>query len=300
MTRTVPGLKADVSAAEACRLVAQMFRACGLETPDLDARVLVRHALKIDRSQLAASGDRLLDAREAEAIAARAARRLAREPVSRIVGHKEFWNLDLRVDPAVLVPRPETETIVEAVLALFDGAAKAQPLRLLDIGTGSGALLLALLSEFRSAFGVGVDLSEAAIGIARDNAAAAGLAARCCFVVGDGGSALSGSFDVIVANPPYIRRGEIASLAPEVRDYDPRLALDGGHDGHDGHRMIARDALRLLAPGAHLVVELGTGQDVDTAALFKQAGLTFGGVRNDLGGQPRALIMRRAPARASS
>ncbi|HEX5509875.1 MAG TPA: peptide chain release factor N(5)-glutamine methyltransferase [Pseudolabrys sp.] len=297
--RTIPGLKADISAAEACRLVAQMFRAHGLETPELDARVLVGHALKIDRSQLAARGDRLLDVREADAVAMRAARRLSGEPVSRIVGHKEFWNLDLRIDTAVLVPRPETETIIEAVLALFEGLARERSLRLLDIGTGSGALLLGLLSEFRCAFGVGVDLSKPAIDVARNNAAMAGLAGRCSFLVGDGARALSGPFDVIVANPPYIRHDEIASLTPEVRDHDPHLALDGGADGLDGYRMIARDAFRLLAPGAHLVVELGMGQDVDTAALFTKAGLTFGGLRNDLGGRPRALIMR-APIRASS
>ncbi|HET7849397.1 MAG TPA: peptide chain release factor N(5)-glutamine methyltransferase [Pseudolabrys sp.] len=294
--RTIPGLKADVTAAEACRLVAQMFRAGGLETPELDARVLVAHALKIDRNRLAASGDRLLDAREADAVAARAARRLSREPVARIVGRKEFWSLDLRVEPAVLVPRPETETVVEAVLASLDAAARNRPLRLLDIGTGSGALLLSLLHELPNAFGLGVDLSAAAVEVARVNAVRLGLARRCAFVVGDGGRALSGPFDVIVSNPPYIRTDEIASLAPDVRDHDPALALDGGPDGLDGYRMIARDAFRLLAPGGRLVVELGPGQDVDTTTLLMETGLTFAALRNDLNGVHRALTMLRVSA----
>ncbi len=283
-----------MSAAEACRLVAQMFRARGLETPELDARVLVGHALKIDRKRLAAGGDRLLDAREVDAITARAARRLSGEPVARIVGRKEFWSLDLRIDPAVLVPRPETETVVEAVLALFDEATRSRPLRLLDIGTGSGALLLALVEELPNALGVGVDLSAAAVAVAHDNAERLGLARRCAFAVGNGGRALSGPFDVIVSNPPYIRSKDIPSLAAEVRDHDPALALDGGPDGLDGYRTIALDAFRLLAPGGYLVVELGLGQDVEVATLLTRTGLTFAALRKDLNGAPRALTMRHA------
>jgi len=290
----IPGLKPDVSAAEACRLLAQMFRDRGLESPELDARLLVGHALRIERGHLVANGDRLLDAREADAVAARAARRLAREPVARIVGRKEFWSLDLRVDPAVLVPRPETETVVEAALLTIDAAAREQPLRLLDIGTGSGALLLALLSELPNAFGLGVDISSAALDVARANATALGFAERCAFAAGDGGRALSGPFDIIVSNPPYVAHGEMASLAPEVREHDPALALDAGADGLDGYRMIAADAYRLLAPDGSLVVELGAGQEVNAAALLTKAGLTITGARKDLAGISRALTAKRS------
>jgi len=289
----IPGLTADVSAAEACRLLAQMFRTRGLETPELDARILVGHALGIDRSQLAANSGRLLDASEADAVAARATRRLSHEPIARIVGHKEFWSLDLRVDPAVLVPRPETETVVEAALAAIDAGARKQPLRLLDIGTGSGALLLALLTELPNAFGIGVDISTAALDVARDNAVTLGFARRCAFVAGDGGRALSGPFDIVVSNPPYIAQGEISHLAPEVREHDPALALDGGNDGLDGYRMIAADVQRLLAPGGFLVVELGAGQEVNAAALLTKAGLTVGSARKDLAGIARALTASR-------
>jgi len=288
-----PGLKADASAAEACRLLAQMFRARGLESPELDARILVGYALKIDRGQLAANDGRLLDAHEAAAIADHATRRLSHEPVARITGRKEFWSLDLHVGPAVLVPRPETETVVEAALAAIDAGTRKQPLRLLDIGTGSGALLLALLAELPNAFGIGVDISTAALDVARDNAVTLGFAGRFAFVTGNGGRALSGPFDIIVSNPPYIAHDEIASLAPEVREYDPAPALDGGGDGLDGYRMIAADAYRLLAPGASLVVELGAGQEVNSAALLTKAGLTVGVARKDLAGIARALTATR-------
>ena len=240
-------------------------------------------------------GARVLEAREVKAISARAARRLNREPVSRIVGCREFWSLDFRVSPDVLVPRPETETVVEAALDLVK-PKKNEPLRILDIGTGSGALLLALLSELPNAFGIGTDLSVAASMLARDNAVRLGFSARCAFVACDIAAALRGPFDLVVSNPPYVASGDIASLEPEVRDYDPVIALNGGADGLDGYRAIIADAGRLLAPAGHLVVELGAGRQNDVAALFAAAGLTInGGARCDLAGIARALSAARAP-----
>jgi release factor glutamine methyltransferase len=294
--RIVAGLKAGVSVAEATQLMAQSFSQAGVEDAKVDARALLCHALHIDRARLISDSERILEAREIAAISALAARRLRREPVSRIRGRKEFWSLTLNVTPAVLTPRPETETVVEAALdALGRDGMKMESLRILDIGTGSGALLLALLSELPSAVGVGTDISEAALEVARANAERNGLAARCNFVACDIAASVQGAFDLIVSNPPYISRGEIATLEPEVRDYAPAVALDGGNDGLDCYRAIAKDARRLLAPGGCLIVELGAGQEAEVRALFTQAGLQVGQARADLAGIPRALPAKIAP-----
>src|SRR5262249_6137776 len=191
---------------------------------------------------------------ERERIAAMAARRLAREPVARIVETREFWGLSLRVSPAVLVPRPETETVVATALAALDrDADRARPVRIADLGTGSGALLLALLSELPNAFAVGTDLSMDALAVARDNAERLGLAARAAFVACDFAGGLAGPFDLVVANPPYVASHELAQLAPEVRDHDPLLALDGGADGLRAYRALAADAPRLIGARGHMV-----------------------------------------------
>jgi len=272
------------------RALAEKLRRAGIDSADADARLLIAHALGIDRAALVANGERALGADEAKAIDALAARRLAREPVSRIFGAKEFWSLTLQLSPAVLVPRPETETVVEAALdTLTRNGSRKEKLRILDIGTGSGALLLALLTELPNAMGTGTDISAAALDVARANAERNGLAARCSFVACDIAAGVAGPFDLIVSNPPYVARGDIASLAPEVRDYDPALALDGGADGLDGYRSIAADARRLLAPGGRLIVELGLGQEPAVRTLFTKAGLTAGAARNDLAGIARAL-----------
>jgi release factor glutamine methyltransferase len=289
--RVIPGLKADASIAETIGLVAASFTLAKIEAPEADARLLVGHALYLGRAQLVVQSDRLLEAREINAISALAARRLKHEPVARILGRKEFWSLEMQVTPDVLVPRPETETIVESALdALAMGGLRMEKLRILDIGTGSGALLLALLSELPNAVGTGTDISSAALDVARANATRHDLAARCVFVTCDGASAVNGPFDLVVSNPPYIAKNEIASLPPEVRDYDPVLALDGGNDRLDLYRAIATDAPRLLAPGGRLIVELGAGQEPAVRAVFAAAGLMVGTVRNDLAGIARALV----------
>lgn len=284
------GLDAGISVSEATRRLAQTFRLAGIEEPEVDARALLGHALQLDRAQLISHSDRLLDAHEAATISAFAARRLKHEPVSRIIGHREFWNVVLQLSPDVLVPRPDTETMVEAALdfVVRDGL-RMERLRILDIGTGSGALLLALLSELPNALGTGTDISGAALAVARANAERHGLASRCTFVACDIAAGVPGPFDLIVSNPPYVAHGDIATLAPEVHDYDPAIALDGGSDGLDGYRAIAADARRLLAPGGRLIVELGVGQEGAVRALLTKAGLTVGKARNDLGGIARAL-----------
>ena len=288
--RVVPGLKAGASVSEALHVVAQAFRPAGIEGAETDARVLVGHALRLDRSKLISQSDRLLEAREIDAISALAARRLKHEPVSCILGKKEFWSLGLTVTPDVLVPRPETETVVEVALDfVVRGGLRMEKLRILDIGTGSGALMLALLQELPNATGTGTDSSNAAAQVARDNAASLGFGPRCSVIVCDIASDVQGPFDLIVSNPPYIARADIATLPPEVRDYDPMMALDGGEDGLAAYRAIAADAKRLLAAGGRLFVELGKGQEPSVRGLFARTGLKVDPARKDLAGIPRVL-----------
>jgi release factor glutamine methyltransferase len=280
--------------AGARRALAERLRAANIDSPELDARILVGRALSLDHAALAAASARPLKPRETDAIAALAARRMTHEPIARIVGHKEFWSLPLRVDSSTLVPRPETETVVAAALAAVDAdGSRERPLRIADLGTGSGALLLALLTELPNAAGVGTDISLGALRVARDNARDLRLAGAN-FVACDIGAALGGPFDLIVSNPPYIASGDIAALAPEVRDFDPRTALDGGSDGLDCYRAIAATAPALLKPAGVIVVELGASQADAVAALFTASGLAPSPPRFDLLGIPRALAARTA------
>jgi release factor glutamine methyltransferase len=291
MSRDVTAvLTRPATVAEARRGIAARFRAAALDSPDLDARILIGHALGLDHMALAAAGARNLGAEEEKAIAALADRRLAGEPIARIVGYKEFWSLPLRIGAATLVPRPETETVVEAALAAIDARGpRSRPLRIADLGTGSGAIILALLSELPNAFGVGTDISPQALAVARDNAHRLTLT-RASFVACDMAAALRGPFDLIVSNPPYIPSGDIAALAAEVRDFDPRAALDGGPDGLNHYRAIAAGAPALLGPGGILVVEVGIGQAEPVASLFAAAGLAPSPPRDDLSNVPRALV----------
>jgi release factor glutamine methyltransferase len=272
--------------AQARRALADAFRHAGLDSPELDARLLVGHALTLDHTGLAVEAGRGLDDNEARGLAAR---RLGREPIARILGTKEFWGLSLRIAAMTLVPRPETETVVEAALAAIDSVGlRSRPMRIADLGTGSGALLIALLTELPNARGIGTDVSSEALAVARANAIHLGLRSRAQFAVCDFGAALAGGFDLVVCNPPYIASGDIAALPPEVR-CDPRNALDGGGDGLACYRAIAEQAPRLLLPAGHLVVELGIGQEAAVAALFRSARLAPSPAHADLAGIPRAL-----------
>jgi release factor glutamine methyltransferase len=288
--RIIPGLKDGASLSRALQLVAHAFRAAGIEDADVDARVLAGHALHLDRARLISQTDRVLEAREVNAISGLAARRLKREPVSRILGRKEFWSFALAVTPDVLVPRPETETVVEGALDfVVRGGLRMEKLRILDIGTGSGALLVALLNELPNATGIGTDISRAALEAAQINVTQFGFEGRCSLISCDMAAGVEGQFDLVVSNPPYVARGDIASLAPEVRDYDPMMALDGGDDGLAAYRSISADAKRLLAQGGRLFVELGAGQEPNVRKIFTNAGLAVGVARSDLTGTPRVL-----------
>jgi release factor glutamine methyltransferase len=283
-----------MTVAQARRALTDIFRQAELDSPELDARLLVGHALGLDHTALTIHSGRSLGSDAAHTLAALAARRLEREPVARIVGVKEFWGLPLRLNDATLVPRPETETVVEAALAAIDSAGpRTRALRIADLGTGSGALLIALLTELPNATGIGTDVSRKALAAARDNADRLGLAARTEFAVCDFGATLTRTFDLVVSNPPYIASADIDTLSPEVR-HDPRSALDGGADGLDCYRTIAGQAPGLLRPKGALVVELGIGQEPAVAMLFRAAGLAPLPACPDLSGIPRAMQARVA------
>ena len=282
---------AGLSVADARRRVASMLAVNGIPSENLDARLLVGAALKIDHTALVSDPDRVLSVDDAKTLSALTTRRLNREPIARIVGHSEFWSLTFRLSPDTLVPRPETETVVESAVDAVQNR-KADALRIADIGTGSGAILLALLRELPNAFGIGTDRSIDAIATARGNAADLGLLDRVAFAACDYSSALGGSFDLIVSNPPYIPSADIAHLQLDVRGHDPHLALDGGADGLAAYRAIAADARRLLGARGILVVELGAGQLAAVSDVMANAGLgPSGPVRPDIRGIPRALTL---------
>lgn len=270
-----------------------VLRAAGVEDARREARLLLGLALGCDAASLiAAARDPVAEA-DAARFRALLRRRAAREPFAHIAGRRGFWTLELAVSPAVLVPRPETETLIEAALALRPDRTAVR--RIADLGTGSGALLLAALSEYPGAIGVGVDRSLAALAVARRNALATGLAARALFVQADWSSALaSASIDLLLCNPPYVPTGEIALLAPEVRDHEPRAALDGGADGMAAYRALLPDLSRVLALGGVAILEVGVGQAEAVARLGAASGLAVLEMRQDLGGIPRALAFGNA------
>jgi len=279
------------------RTLTARFKSSAIDSAELDARILVGAALGLDLTGVIAAASRLLTSDESKRIEDFARRRLGGEPVARILRLKEFWGLPLKLSVATLVPRPDTETVVELALEMVRAAPRPNhPLRIADLGTGSGAILLALLSEWPDACGFGTDISEAALRTATANAGHLGLARRAAFVACDYATALSGRFDLIVSNPPYIRTADIAGLAAEVRDHDPLQALDGGPDGFDAYRAIIPQAAALLAPGGALVVEAGHGQSGQIQGLMTAAGLTLERpAKADLAGIRRAVGGRKLP-----
>ena len=279
--------------ADALRAATRVLAAAGVPAPEVDARILLLAAAGLDRLALLLDPERPLPPEAAARLDGWIVRRAGREPVSRILGRRDFWGLTLRVTPDVLDPRPDTETLVAAVLDAL-GPRRAAPLRLLDLGTGSGAILCALLSELPGAIGWAVDRSAAACAVARGNLAAQGLASRSLVLQGDWASALAPrSVDVVVSNPPYIETAVIAGLDRDVRDHDPAAALDGGVDGLACYRLLAADLPRLLAPDGIAGFEVGQGQAGDVAGLIAAAGLGDITTRADLAGIPRAVLARQ-------
>ena len=280
------------------RALTARFKSAVLESAELDARMLVGAVLGLDLTGLISAAGRRLSADESSSLEDFARRRLDGEPVARILGAREFWGLRLTLSAATLVPRPDTETVVELALDMMRaGPASDRQLRIADLGTGSGAILLALLSELPRAHGVGTDISGDALQTARSNAVDLGLADRATFIACDYAADLAGPFDLMVSNPPYIRSADIAGLAVEVRDFDPPGALDGGRDGLDAYRALIPQAARLLAPQGALVVEVGQGQHDDVRELLMAAGLApEGPARADLAGIRRAVGGRKKPS----
>jgi release factor glutamine methyltransferase len=267
------------------------LQAAGVDSPVIDARLLVEAAAGATRADILAEPRRPLSAEQSQALEAYVARRERREPVSHILGTKGFWKIMLRVTPAVLTPRPDTETILDVVLPMF---AENEAFNLLDLGVGSGAILLAILAERPAARGLGIDVSEEAIAVARENAANLGLAGRTALMRGDWAFGLDADiFDLVVSNPPYIRSGDIAGLAPEVRDHEPRLALDGGPDGLDAYRQLAPEIMRVLRPGGRFAVEIGPDQSDPVEALFAAAAAEGMAVTDDLAGRRRVVSGRK-------
>lgn len=276
-----------VTVEAALREAARGLGAAGVEGARRDARILLAHVIGCEPGRLLGLGDRPLEPAEQDRFARAVERRACREPVSRILGRRGFWRHEFLVGPETLDPRPDTETVVEVALeALPDPAA---PYRVLDLGTGTGCILLSILAERPRATGLGIDIAPGAVAVARENARRLGLEDRVEIRQGNWADGLSEGFDAIVSNPPYIPHAEIPSLAPEVVRYDPLGALDGGADGLYPYRVIAKDAPRLLRSGGSLIVEVGAGQAADVAALFRTTGLRDISAHRDLAGVARCV-----------
>lgn len=267
------------------RWTADYFSGKGIDSARLEAELLLSATLELDRVGLYVNFERPLNPDELTSFRERVRRRAQREPLQYILGETEFWSLTFAVGPAVLVPRADTEILVEEALSRIEGAA-----RVIDVGTGSGAIAIALAHEKAAIQMTALDCSEAALEVARSNADRHGLAERIHFVSGDLAVLPSGPFEMIVSNPPYIPSGDWQGLMPEVRDHEPRLALDGGADGLQAYRQLAAQAGELLTPGGWLLVEVGINQATEVGALFADVGLVEVGQRDDYAGIPRVVM----------
>jgi release factor glutamine methyltransferase len=265
----------------------EVLKAAGIDQPAIDARLMLEYAAGVTRTEIVTDPYRELTDQQASEFDALIARRARREPVSHIVGRKGFWKIMLSVTPDVLTPRADTETVVELVLRDFP---EHMSFSVLDLGVGSGAMLLAILADRSAAKGMGIDVSEEALAVARENAANLGMESRVALLRGDWTFGLGdASFDLVVSNPPYIATDEIDTLDPEVKDHEPRMALDGGADGLDAYRFLAPEILRVLKPGGRFAVEIGHTQGEAVAALFRQAGGEGVAVHQDLGLRDRVV-----------
>lgn len=273
---------------EVLRHAEALLREAGVDTPELDARILMGASLGMTREHMLIHATARLNPAQVGRVLGFIARRVDREPVSRILGRREFWSLDFQLSPATLDPRPDSETLIDEALAGIPD--RKAPLSILDLGTGTGCLLLALLSELPNAAGTGIDWSEEAVATATANARRLGLGHRARFAAGDWGTGLSERFDLVVSNPPYIPEAEIETLAPEVVRFDPVAALVGGPDGLDAYRMIIAQLPNLLKSNGKVIFEVGAGQSGDVSALLASAGFGGIGTRRDLGGVKRAVF----------
>ena len=283
---------------QAWSLAKKRLEEAGLAGPVIDARLLVEAAAAATRTDIVTDPYRALTAEQEATLLDYLDRRVRREPVSHILGRKGFWKIMLRVTPDVLTPRPDTETLVEYVLRDFPEHA---PWTVLDLGVGSGAILLSILAERPAAKGLGVDVSEEALAVARENAANLGLAGRTALLRGDWAFGLGDeTFDLVVSNPPYIASAVIETLEPEVRDHEPRLALEGGADGLDAYRALAPEILRVLKPGGRFAVEIGYDQKDAVEPLFREAGAEGVLTLRDLADRDRVVAGTKKPLEKNS
>jgi release factor glutamine methyltransferase len=268
------------------------LRDAGIESAELDARILLQCAISLDSASLLTSSEIVVPFETKEKFERLLQRRTSGEPIARIVGFKEFWSHSFRLGPDTLVPRPETETVVEVALEVLP--IRGTVFRVLDLGTGSGILLASILLERPNATGVGIDHSEGALQFARSNHIALGLVDRARFICGNWADAIDHSFDLVVTNPPYIPSTEIAKLPREIRDHDPYLAVDGGGDGLATYRAIIEQLPHLLTARGVALLELGFGQESAVACIARAANLFVDGpARRDLSRVPRVLILRQ-------
>lgn len=280
---------------QALRVAAGALGAAGIDNARGEARILVGHALDVPPPQVPMATHRRLDDAAWRVLQAALDERCRRRPMAQVLGHREFWSLDFAVTADTLDPRPDSETVIEAALDAFPDREAA--LRVLDLGVGTGCLLLSVLSERPNATGIGVDLSPRAASVARRNARALGLADRAAFCVGRWADSLATRFDLVLSNPPYVASGDIAGLAPEVAKFEPRLALDGGPDGLDAYRAIAAQLPDLMVADGVAVLEIGLNQSESVCALLRDQGLEISAIRRDLAGAQRCLALHLAPLR---
>ena len=294
MTANSHDALAGMTFSDALGGAARVLTDAGVESPAREARLLLAHVLGASVEFVLSRADNGIEAATFERFGLCVARRRAREPLAQIIGKREFWSMGFGVGREVLTPRPESESVVESALAAIGAAGRRnRPLSLLDLGTGSGCLLIALLSELPYAQGLGIDKSEAALQRAIGNARTLGVLGRAQFLCADWAQPIAGKYDVIVSNPPYIASGEIPRLMPEVSRYEPRLALDGGNDGLDAYRVLLPLIDGILAPAGSFHVELGEGQGEAVAALAAASGLRVLAARRDLAGIERCLSIGR-------
>jgi release factor glutamine methyltransferase len=279
------------TAGAALRRAATALHAAGIEDAGREARLLIVHSLGLPPGSIP-DRDAVVDPARLDRLLRR---RAAREPMALILGHQGFWTLDLEVSRDTLIPRPDTEALIEAALAFIPDRRAVR--RVLDLGTGTGCLLLAALAEFPDSSGLGIDLSPEAAALANRNARANGLASRAMFACGNWDAPIAGVFDLVLSNPPYIESKAIDGLMPEVRGFEPPRALDGGADGLDAYRAILPRLPHLLGQDGVAVLEVGVGQAESVVALAKKSGLARRALREDLGGIARALVLEAGVAR---
>lgn len=273
---------------QALNEAAMCFKNAGIDSYNIDARILLEHCLNATREQLIANKNKCLEENELNAFNILKDRRKSREPISLIIGKKEFWGHDFATNKHTLDPRPDSETLIETVIGLYSNRAKK--LSILDLGTGTGCLLLSLLSEYPNSLGLGVDISQEALNLAVKNSESLGLERRGKFILSNWDEKIEGNFDIIISNPPYIKSEDIKALEPEVSNFDPLSALDGGEDGLSEYRKIASFVPSLLKENGTIILEIGEGQEQDVQKIFETENLKLTEQKKDLAGIIRCLI----------